>query len=106
MPAPIPPLTPEQRAEALAKAARVRKERAEMLAALKAGRVSLLDVLDRDDETARRTRVLSLLQAIPGIGTVRARRHLIDLSIAEHRKIGGLGDRQRERLIKLFPPQG
>ncbi|MFZ3475386.1 integration host factor, actinobacterial type [Streptomyces sp. 4.24] len=69
MPAPIPPLTPEQRAEALAKAARVRKERAEMLAALKAGRVSLLDVLDRGDETARQTRVLSLLQAIPGIGT-------------------------------------
>ncbi|MFZ3552319.1 integration host factor, partial [Streptomyces sp. 4.24] len=38
--------------------------------------------------------------------TVRARRHLIDLSISETRKIGGLGDRQRERLIKLFPPQG
>ncbi|MBK3587155.1 integration host factor, partial [Streptomyces sp. MBT57] len=45
MPTPLPALTPEQRAEALAKAGRVRKERSEMLAALKAGRLSLLDVL-------------------------------------------------------------
>lgn len=43
----LPSLTSEQRAEALAKAGRIRKERSEMLVALKAGRISLLDVLDR-----------------------------------------------------------
>ncbi|MCX5016648.1 integration host factor [Streptomyces sp. NBC_00555] len=106
MPARIPTLTPEQRAEALAKAARIRKDRSEMLAGLKAGRISLLDVLDRDDDTARQTRTLHLLQSLPGIGKVRARRHLIDLGISETRRVQGLGERQRERLIKLFPPQG
>ncbi|MFJ2752811.1 integration host factor, actinobacterial type [Streptomyces sp. NPDC087297] len=106
MPAPIPTLTPEQRAEALAKAARVRKDRAEMRAALKAGRLSLLDVLNRDDDVARQTRVLHVLDSLPGIGKVRARRHLIDLGISETRKVQGLGERQRERLVKLFPPQG
>ncbi|MFI8265509.1 hypothetical protein [Streptomyces sp. NPDC085665] len=52
MPSPLPTLTPEQRAEALAKAARVRKARGAMLGDLKAGRISLLDVLNRDDDTA------------------------------------------------------
>ncbi|MFF8280023.1 integration host factor, actinobacterial type [Streptomyces lateritius] len=104
MPSPLPTLTPEQRAEALAKAARVRKDRGEMLGDLKAGRISLLDVLNRDDETARQTRALHLLQSLPGIGKVRARRHLIDLGISENRRVQGLGERQRERLIKLFPP--
>lgn len=105
MPTPLPALTPEQRAEALAKAGRVRKERSEMLAALKAGRLSLLDVLDRGGDTARQTRALQLLQSLPGVGTVKARRHLVDLGISETRRIQGLGARQRARLIELFPPQ-
>ncbi|MER6237624.1 integration host factor, actinobacterial type [Streptomyces clavifer] len=104
-PTSLPTLTPEQRAEALAKAGRVRKERSDMLAALKAGRISLLDVLDRGDDTARQTRALHLLQSLPGVGTVKARRHLVDLDIAETRRIQGLGKRQRARLIELFPPR-
>ncbi|MFF4859995.1 integration host factor, actinobacterial type [Streptomyces rubiginosohelvolus] len=106
MPTPLPALTSEQRAEALAKAARVRKERSEMLAALKAGRLSLLDVLHRGDDTARQTRALHLMQSLPGVGAVKARRHLVDLGISETRRIQGLGARQRARLIELFPPQG
>lgn len=105
MPTPLPTLTPEQRAEALAKAGRVRKERSEMLAALKAGSLSLLDILDRGDDTARQTRALHLLQSLPGVGTVKARRHLVELGISETRRIQGLGARQRARLIELFPPQ-
>ncbi|WP_327122133.1 integration host factor [Streptomyces sp. NBC_01341] len=105
MPTPPPTLTPEQRAEALAKAGRIRKERGEMLTALKTGRISLLDVLDRGDDTARQTRALQLLRSLPGVGTVKARRHLVDLGISETRRIRGLGERQRARLIELFPPR-
>ncbi|HWU12075.1 MAG TPA: integration host factor, actinobacterial type [Streptomyces sp.] len=76
-----------------------------MLAALKAGRLSLLDILDRSDDTARQTRALNLLQSLPGVGAVKARRHLVDLGISEKRRIQGLGERQRARLIELFPPQ-
>lgn len=102
MPTPTPTLTSEQRAAALAKAVRIRKERSEMLAALKARRLSLADVLERDDDTARQTRALHLLQSLPGIGKVGARRHLTELGIAETRRVQGLGKRQRERLIELF----
>ncbi|ALO05606.1 hypothetical protein AQF52_8098 [Streptomyces venezuelae] len=102
----LPSLTSEQRAEALARAGRIRKERSEMLVALKAGRISLLDVLDRGDVTARQTRALHLLQSLPGVGKVRARRHLVDLGISETRRVQGLGERQRARLIELFPPRG
>jgi hypothetical protein len=47
--APLPALTPLQRATALEKAAAVRRERSELLDALKHRRLSLQDVLDRDD---------------------------------------------------------
>ncbi|MFE9222711.1 hypothetical protein ACFYN3_41360 [Streptomyces lavendulae] len=45
------------------------------------------------------------MQSLPGIGHVRARRHLIDLGISETRRIQGLGERQSERLVKLFSPR-
>ncbi|WP_331750860.1 integration host factor (plasmid) [Streptomyces globisporus] len=105
MPSPLPSLTGEQRAQALAKAARVRKERGAMLSSLKAGTISLLDVLAREDETTGRTRVLSLLQSLPGIGPVRAKRTLVEFGIAETRRVQGLGARQRQLLIDRFPPQ-
>ncbi|MDG9688303.1 hypothetical protein QC334_37210 [Streptomyces sp. DH18] len=57
------------------------------------------------NDTARQTRALQLLQSLPGVGTVTARRHLVDLGISETRRIQGLGARQRARLIELFPPQ-
>ncbi|MCX4633370.1 MULTISPECIES: integration host factor, actinobacterial type [unclassified Streptomyces] len=101
----LPTLTPEDRAAALVKAAQARKERAAMLAELKAGRSSVLDILDRSDDIAGRTLVRQVLESLPGVGKVRAGRHLIDLGISDTRRVQGLGQRQRERLIQLFPPQ-
>ena len=43
---PLPTLTPEQRKQALAKAAEARKKRAEIKGELKSGKRTLKDVLD------------------------------------------------------------
>ncbi|WP_331727567.1 integration host factor (plasmid) [Streptomyces sp. NBC_00161] len=101
----LPTLTPEDRAAALLKAAQARKERAAMLAELKASRISVLDILARGDDIVGRTLVRQVLESLPGVGKVRASRHLIDLGISDTRRVQGLGQRQRERLIQLFPPQ-
>ncbi|MET9070466.1 integration host factor, actinobacterial type, partial [Streptosporangium sandarakinum] len=64
----LPKLTPEQRQAALAKAAETRAARAKLLADVKAGSVSLEQLLGRDDEVAKRIKVSQALRALPGIG--------------------------------------
>ncbi|KXP07833.1 hypothetical protein AXK60_09420 [Tsukamurella pseudospumae] len=66
---PLPTLTPEQRAAALAKAAEVRSARA----TIKAGATTLAAVLDRSAESAvGKLKVQALLEALPKVGKVRA----------------------------------
>jgi hypothetical protein len=100
----LPELTPEARAEALDKALSARRERAELLGALKAGDISLPALLERDDDVIAKTLVRRLLESLPGIGKVRAHQLLVELGIAETRKVQGLGARQRERLCQQFAP--
>lgn len=102
----LPNLTAAQRTEALKKATAVRKERSEILATLKDGKVSLREVLEREDTVVGKTYVRRLLESLPGIGKVRAGQLLDDLGIAERRRVHGLGARQKERLLELFQPQG
>ncbi|MFD6299522.1 integration host factor, actinobacterial type [Streptomyces sp. NPDC060235] len=96
----LPTLSPEQRQEALAKAAVVRKERAEVKAALKSGETSLETVLSSESQAVRRMPVASLLASLPGIGKIRAQKLMDDLDIAGNRRISGLGPQQRDRLIE------
>ncbi|WP_298335474.1 integration host factor, actinobacterial type [Ferrimicrobium sp.] len=107
---PLPPqLTPEQRAAALAKGAEVRRARAEVKERLKLGSLPLADLLAdaENDEVVGRMKVLSVLESLPGIGKVKARRIMEDIGIAETRRVQGLGAVQRKRLIeetKRKPP--
>lgn len=100
----VPTLTAEARAEALKKAVAVRRERGETPAQLKDGKVSLNVVLDREDSVVGKVYVRRLLESLPGIGKVRAGQLLADLDISERRRVQGLGPRQKERLLELFPP--
>lgn len=102
----LPALTPAQRAEALKKASVVRKERAAVLTELKEGKVSLQEILERKDAVVGKTSARRLLESLPGIGKVRAGQLITDLGISERRRVQGLGSRQKERLLELFPPQG
>jgi hypothetical protein len=97
----LPTLTPEQRAEALAKAAEARKARSELLASIKAGKTTIDKVLAKakEDKTIGKTKVKQLLMAVPGLGAVKVTNLLEKAGIDEARRAAGLGDRQRSALI-------
>jgi hypothetical protein len=100
----LPKLSAAQRAEALEKAKAVRKEHGDLMAALKAGTLSLTDLLAREDAVVGKVRVRRVLESLPGIGAVRAGQLLSDLGISETRRVQGLGSGQRARRLALFPP--
>ena len=97
-----PVLTPEQRAAALKKAAEARTARAELKEKLKMGSVTLADALAKSDsdDVIGNMRVLAMLEALPGVGKVKARRLMEEIEIAENRKVRGLGPKQRGLLIQ------
>lgn len=97
-----PRLSAEQRADALAAAAAARSARAQARADLKAGRLSLAELLERADADSQLAamRVTALLAALPGYGEVRAAALLRELRIAESRRLRGLGPRQRAALLQ------
>ena len=99
-----PSLTPEQRAGALEKAAAARKARAELKERLKLGSITLAEVLKQgeNDELVGKTKVLAVLESLPGVGKVKARRTMEEIGIAETRRVQGLGAQQRARLLEEF----
>lgn len=103
---PLPPeLSPEQRQAALDKAAAARRQRAELKEKLKMGSLSLKELFDQSerDEVVGKMKVLAVLESLPGVGKVRARRIMEDVDISEARRVRGLGENQRSALLKLFP---
>ena len=100
---PLPTLTPEQREQALAKAAEARKRRAELKGQLKSEKVSLREVLTRQgDEVIGKMKVSSVLESLPGVGKVRAKRIMERLDISATRRVRGLGAKQKESLLTEF----
>jgi signal recognition particle GTPase len=95
----LPTLTPEQRADALAKAQAARKERSELLAKVKAGKVSIAQLLDRTDNVAKKTKVSQVIKALPGYGPAKAAAVMEEAGIDDNRRVGGLGDQQRRKLL-------
>lgn len=101
---PLPELDDDARREALHKAASARRSRAEMKQRLKSGEIDLRQVLDRasTDDVIAKTRVSEVLEAMPKVGRVRARRLMERLDISSSRRLRGLGVNQRERLLAEF----
>ena len=104
MPQP-PTLSPDQRQAALDKAAAARRARAEIKDKLKMGSTSLNDLFDmaESDQNAGKMKVLTVLESLPGLGKVKARRVLEDVGISETRRVQGLGEQQRKALLAAFP---
>jgi transposase len=105
---PLPTISDEQRRAALQKAAEIRKARAELKEQLKSGQTTLTAVLDRaeTDEMVGKLKVSAVLQAMPGIGKVKATQIMEKLKIAESRRLRGLGDQQRRALLAEFSADG
>src|SRR5918992_803178 len=98
-----PPLTDEQRRQALEKAAMARRQRAELKEQLKGGRLSLRDLLGRtSDEIVGKMKVSTVLESLPGVGRVRAKKIMEKLDISESRRMRGLGTKQKENLLEEF----
>jgi signal recognition particle GTPase len=103
MPQP-PVLTPEQREQALAKAAVARRARAELKEKLKMGSITLAELLSQSgsDDHVGKMKVLAVIEALPGVGKVKARRTMDEIGIADTRRVRGLGEQQRKALLDAF----
>ena len=103
MPQP-PSLTLEQRQAALAKAAEARRARAEIKERLKMGSITLAELLTQaeTDDMVAGIKVLAVLESLPGVGKVKARRTMDEVGIADTRRLRGLGDQQRKALLAAF----
>jgi hypothetical protein len=100
---PLPPqLSAEQRQAALEKAAVARRTRAELKERLKMGSVTLEELLSQadHDDIVGKMKVLAVLESLPGLGKVKARRLMDEVGISETRRLHGLGEQQRKKLFE------
>lgn len=103
---PLPTLTPEQRAGALAKAQEARQARSGFLSRVKSGALTLEQVFERaDDEIVKKTRVLQVLRALPGYGPSKVAALMATSGVDEKRRVGGLTNAQREKLLAAVTPE-
>lgn len=99
---PLPPsLSPDQRQAALEKAAAARRQRAELKEKLKMGSVSLEELLAQaeTDDVIGKMKVIAVLESLPGVGKVKARRLMEEIGISDTRRVQGLGEKQRRALF-------
>ena len=99
-----PQLSSEQRQAALAKAAQSRKARALVKEKIKNHELSIDDVLalSKSDDAIAKMRVRELLEALSGVGKVRAQSLMEKIGISQSRRIGGLGRHQIKELRNEF----
>lgn len=90
-----------QRMDALERANVVRVHRKNVKADLKAGRVTIAQLLTRDHPMERTWKVFEVLLAAPKYGRVKANKILQRSRISPSKTIGGLSDRQRGELASL-----
>jgi hypothetical protein len=102
----LPPMTPKQRADALQKAAQFRAGRKDVKDRLKAGTLTLADLI-KDGQTSDvtgRMKVSVVIQSLPGMGKAKTTVLMERLGIAENRRVAALTARQRAALETAFAP--
>lgn len=104
----LPQLSQQDRAEARMKALAARALRSQAKQDLKSGRITVAAVLAAaaDEPALDRLKVCELLEALPGIGKVRATVIMSELGIAPTRRVRGLGVHQRRALVEHLGEQG
>jgi hypothetical protein len=102
MTAMTPERSPNQRLAALARANEIRSQRAQLKRDLKAGRVSIQQLLDEPPAYLGTAKVSDMLLAVPKYGRVKVNKILHNCRISPSKTIGGLSDRQRAELVGLL----
>jgi hypothetical protein len=99
-----PQLSQQDRINARAKAVAARRVRAHISAELSAGRLTVPAVMiqARHDDAVARMKVRDVFESLPGVGPQRANQLMAKFKIAEAKRIGGLGARQRVEVIRHF----
>ena len=92
----------DQRMDALRQANGIRTARAQLKRDLKAGRVTIQDLLSAPPEYILTAKVFDVLLAVPKYGRVKANRVLNQCRISPAKTIGGLSERQRVELVSLL----
>jgi hypothetical protein len=91
-----------QRMDALARANRIRTERAQLKRDLKAGRLAIHKLLQNPPEYVETAKVFDMMLAVPKYGRVKVNKILAHCRIAPSKTIGGLSERQRSELVSLL----
>nr|WP_205698170.1 integration host factor, actinobacterial type [Conexibacter sp. SYSU D00693] len=91
-----------QRMDALQKANVIRTKRAQLKRDLKAGRVSIHQLLLEPPDYLETAKVMDMLLAVPKYGRVKANKVLQTCRISPSKTIGGLSARQRAELVGLL----
>lgn len=98
-------LSNSDRMKGLEKARLIRQKRSEIKNQLKKGETDLCGLFkDRKffENFISGMKVLSIISSLPGNGRVNAMKVLDELNISPHKKIGGLGKKQKENFYKKF----
>lgn len=84
------------------KAAAARRLRAEIKEKLKMGSMSLRELMaeGQNNEVVGKMKVLAVLESLPGLGKVKARKVMDEIGISETRRVQGLGEQQRKKLFE------
>ena len=71
---------------------------------LKMGSISMSELLARSDDEVilAKMKVLAVLESLPKLGKVKARRIMEEVGISESRRLRGLGTQQRAELVARF----
>jgi hypothetical protein len=101
---PVPVLTHDQRVAASAKAVEIRTKRAGIKQQLKTSQVSLRELIEaaHHDDVVAGMKVLSVLEALPGIGHVKATALMSTCGVAPSRRLRGLGPHQAAALCRVL----
>jgi len=63
------------------------------------GSMTLSDALASTSSTVGKLKVVSLLESLPGVGKVKARKIMEEIGIADNRRVQGLGAQQKQALL-------
>jgi hypothetical protein len=90
--------------DAMARANRIRVQRAQLKRDLKAGRLSIRALLVDPPEYVETAKVFDMLLAVPKYGRAKVNKVLALCRISPSKTIGGLSLRQRNELLRLVAP--
>lgn len=88
--------------EALRRANDVRSERARLKERLRAGEVSITEILDDPPECVYTAKVFDLVLAVPKYGKVKANKLLERCRVSSSKTVNGLTPRQRKELLEML----